>query len=139
MKIPCLAVLAGLVFTASCAPKPDRLWDGDRAALLNQSVAEVLAARLRTDFPQGGTVLVIKHPRSEIGDREPGEARFTALREQLKTAPFTFKTGGLEVPNRKRAEPDASFVPLQMAGFLATVGECRPARASPSPSSFCRA
>ena len=123
MKIPCLAALAGLFLTASCAPKPDRLWDADRAALLNQSVAEVLAARLRADFPQGGTVLVIKHPRSEIGDQEAGEARFTALREQLKAAPFTFKTGGVDVPNRKRAEPDAAFVPLQMAGFWATVGE----------------
>ena len=124
MKLLLPTALAGLILaTSSCSPKQERLWDGDRAALLNESLAEVLATRLRADFPNGGTLLVIKHPRSEIGEEEASEARFHALQKALKDTGFTLKTGGTDVPNRKRTEKDAAFVNIGMAGFWTTVAE----------------
>jgi hypothetical protein len=124
MKLFLPAGLACLVLAASsCSPKQERLWDGDRAALLNESLAEVLAARLRADFPAGGTLLVIKHPRSEIGGDEASEARFQALNKTLKGSGFVLKTGGTDVPNRKREEKDAAFVNIAMMGFWTTIAE----------------
>ena len=117
--LTCLVLAA----TSSCSPKQERLWDGDRAALLNESLAEVLAARLRADLPNGGTLLVIKHPRSEIGEDEASEARFQALGKALKDSGFVLKTGGTDVPNRKREEKDAAFVNVGMMGFWTTVAE----------------
>lgn len=124
MKLFLPAGLACLVLAASsCSPKQERLWDGDRAALLNESLAEVLATRLRADFPSGGTLLVIKHPRSEIGGEEASEARFQALGKALKDSGFVLKAGGTDVPNRKREEKDAAFVNIAMMGFWNTVAE----------------
>ena len=123
--ITCLkAGAAGLLFLlVGCSPSQDSRWGADRNAMTNQSIADVLADKLRATMPDGGTVLVVKHPRTDQGEKEPSEARFQALKTALRDRPFTFRTGGIDIPAFKRTEKDTVFVDLKLDGFWAAAGE----------------
>jgi len=78
-----VAVACGMVFRVVFGSDDENPTLPRAALRLEQAAGNVLAGFIAKDFPEGGVVVVLRYPPVSIGDREPTQARFLALRNAL--------------------------------------------------------